>query len=238
VVWLGGTGVLVLGTTLLLFWPWLEYPRALEPILTAANGKVWQYSNSAPDIIALHIDNKVLHEPSADIEAENHFYLYRDLYSTPTTNETRQNMKTITRALFALYLLWECWGLWRVARRPDREVIDAVLTSSARAFTVLILLVLPWVLDWYWMWPLALATLLGWQRMLTKVVVGYTLTCLPIFYLHHYWSWNTPSILIFAYVVPPLALPLIGWLAGRFNGLRERRVQVGSMLAAPSVSAE
>ena len=85
---------------------------------------------------------------------------------------------------------------------------------------------------------LALATLLGWQRMLTRVVVAYTLTCLPIFYLHHYWSWNTPSSLIFLYVVPPLALPVIGWLYQRLAGERDRPAPVGAMLAAPSVSAE
>ncbi len=238
IAWLGAAGTLVIGTTLVLFWPWLEFPRAFEPILTAANGKVWQYSNSAPDIIALHIDNQVLHEPSTDVDAENHFYLYRDLYSTDTTDSTRQNMKNITRGIFGLFLLWECWGLWRIAgRRPDK-VVDAVLSSSVRAFVVLIVLVLPWVLDWYWMWPLALATLLGWQRMLTRVVVAYTLTCLPIFYLHHYWSWNTPSSLIFLYVVPPLALPVIGWLYQRLAGERDRPEPVGAMLAAPSVSAE
>jgi len=267
IAWLGATGLLVLGTTLVLFWPWLEFPRAFEPILTAANGKTWQYSNSIPDIIALHIDNQLLHEPSSDLDAENHFYLYRDLYSTTTTDSTRQNTKNITRSVFALFLLWECWGLWRLAgllaasrgRRgpggsgqsqqrkwlelPERlerpgALIDAVLSSSVRAFVVLIVLVLPWVLDWYWMWPLALATLLGWQRMLTKVVVAYTLTCLPIFYLHHYWSWNTPSSVIFLYAFPPLALPVLGWLWQRLAGATHRTAPVGSMLAAPSVSAE
>jgi hypothetical protein len=103
---------------------------------------------------------------------------------------------------------------------------------------VLIVLVLPWVLDWYWMWPLALATLLGWRRMLTKVVIAYTLTCLPIFYLHHYWSWNTPSSVIFLYVLPPLALPILAWLYGRFAERRQPRLQVSPILASPSVGAE
>jgi hypothetical protein len=129
--WLSATGVLVVGTSFFLFWPWLDGTQAFEPILTAAQGKVWQYSNSAPDIIALHIDNQVLHTPSEDVAAEDHFYLYRDLYSTPTTNDTRQNMKNITRALFAVYLLWECWGLWRIAgRRRDARLLEA----SAHAF--------------------------------------------------------------------------------------------------------
>jgi alpha-1,6-mannosyltransferase len=215
VKWVGGTGALVIAVTLILFWPWLDFPRALEPIATAATGKSWQYSNSGPDIIALHIDNSILHTPSANPEAEDHFYLYGDLYATSTSTETRANMKNVTRAIFAIYLVWECWGLWRLAGRRSAPIVEAVLESSVRAFMVLILLVLPWVLDWYWMWPLALATLLGWRSMLTRVVVAYTLVCLPIFYLHHYWSSNTPSSVIFLYVLPPLALPPIAWLYRR-----------------------
>ncbi|MDQ3812068.1 MAG: hypothetical protein M3336_17435 [Chloroflexota bacterium] len=236
--WLAGCAVLVLATTLVLFLPWLDFPRALEPILTAANGKPWQYSNSGPDILALQIDNKLLHEPSANIEAEDHFYLYGDLYSTSTSSETRARTKIVTRVLFALYLVWECWGLWRLAGTRSAEIFSAVLRSSVRAFVVLILLVLPWVLDWYWMWPLALTTLLGWRSSLTRVVVAYTLTCLPVFYLHHYWSWHMPSSLVFLYVLPPLALPAIEWAYRRVASYRRPRVQVGSVLPAPGLSAE
>jgi len=236
-LWLGGTGVLVVAVTLVLFWPWLEFPRALEPILTAANGKSWQYSNSGPDIIALQIDNKLLNEPSPNIVAENHEYLYADLYATATSSQTRATMKNVTRTIFAVYLVWECWGLWRLAGRSG-PIVDAVLRSSVRAFMVLILLVLPWVLDWYWMWPLALATLLGWRTMLTKVVVAYTLVCLPIFYLHHYWSWNMPSSLVFVYVLLPLGVPATAWLYQRIAAVFRPRLQVASALSAPGVGAE
>jgi hypothetical protein len=68
-----------------------------------------------------------------------------------------------------------------------------------------------WVMEWYWMWPLAIVTLLGWRRVLTKVVVAYTLTSLPVFYAHHYWSTSMPGVLVLAYALPPLALPLIAW---------------------------
>jgi hypothetical protein len=238
IVWIGGAGALILAVTLVLFWPWLDYPRALEPILTAANGKSWQYSNSGPDIIALHIDNKLLHPPSPDPQAEDHFYLYGDLYATSTSTQTRATMKNITRAIFAVYLLWECWGLWRLAGRRTAPIVEAVLKSSVRAFVVLILLVLPWVLDWYWMWPLALASLLGWRSMLTRVVVAYTVVCLPVFYLHHYWSSNMPSGVVFLYVLPPLALPIIAAAYARVASALRSRVQVGSVLSAPGLSAE
>ena len=65
------------------------------------------------------------------------------------------------------------------------------------------------------MWPLALVTLLGWRSMLTKVVVGYTLTSLPIFYVHHYWSTNMSGSLVLLYAGLPLLLPVVGWVHQR-----------------------
>jgi hypothetical protein len=67
------------------------------------------------------------------------------------------------------------------------------------------------------MWPLALATLLGCRRTLTQVVVGYTLTSLPIFYVHHYWSWHMPDWLVLLYALPPLLIPITSWTVGRFR---------------------
>src|SRR4029450_6318557 len=96
IAWVGGTGGLIFAVTLILFWPWLDDGRALEPIKTAANGKSWQYSNSGPDIIALQIDNKLLHEPTADISTENHEYLYADLNAPWTSAPSRHTMKTVT----------------------------------------------------------------------------------------------------------------------------------------------
>src|SRR5205814_256942 len=135
--------------------------------------------------------------------------------------------KTITRIIFVGYLIWELQRLWRASGDRIRSPVEPVLESSARAFTVLILLVLTWVLEWYWMWPLALVTLLGWRRMLTKVVVGYTLTSLPIFYVHHYWSTNMPGVLVLAYALPPLAVPLVAWAWNRWRPTRrpDRAVQ-------------
>jgi hypothetical protein len=216
VAWIGGTGLAVSAITVILFLPWLDFPRSLQPILKAADGKSWQFSNSAPDVIAMHIDNKLLNPPSVDPATENHVYFYGDVYWTPTTDSTRGWLKVITRAIFVVYLAWECWALWRLAGDRSRSIVEPILRASVRVFTVLILLVFPWVLEWYWMWPMALAALLGWRDMHTKIVVAYTVLALPLFYTHHYWNWHTPSWVVLLYAFPPLAMPLIAWLVKRF----------------------
>jgi hypothetical protein len=201
IAWIGGAGALVVAVTLILDIPWLD-PRALEPILVAASGKAWMYSNWAPDLVALTVD-RFLDPASAD-----------DIFAPHTV--VRFWAKAVTRGIFVVYLGWELVRLWRIAGDWSRGLVEPILEASARAFVVLILVVLTWVLEWYWMWPLALVSLLGWQRMLTKVVVGYTLTSVPLIYFHHYWSTNMPGGLVLAYVVPPLLLPVVAWVYERW----------------------
>jgi hypothetical protein len=202
VVWVGGSAALVAAISYVLFLPWLDLPRALEPIMVAAGGKSWMYSNWAPDLLALTISDQWL-DPNG-------------LTPDVTQALVRFWAKAITRGMFVIYLGWELVRLWRIAGDASRSLVEPILEASVRAFVVLILLVLTWVLEWYWMWPLASATLLGWRHMLTKLVVGYTLTSLPIFYVHHYWSTNMPGVLVLVYALPPLLMPLIGWAYGRW----------------------
>ena len=194
-LWLGGTALVTAVVSLVLFFPWLDFPRALQPMIVAAGGKPWMFTNWAPDLIALTID-RVLDPSSADDPAAWH-------------EGVRSWAKLVARIIFLAYLTWEVVRLWRVTRDRSVSPLPAVLESSARAFVVMILLAQTWVMEWYWMWPLALVTLLGWRRLLTKVVVGYTLTSLPIFYVHHYWSTSMPGVLLLAYALPPLAIPLV-----------------------------
>jgi hypothetical protein len=202
VVWVGGSGVLVALISYVLFLPWLDFPRALDPILVAAAGKSWMYSNWAPDLLALTISDQWL-DPNA-------------LNTDATQAMVRLWAKAITRGIFVIYMGWELVRLWRIAGDRSRSLVEPILEASVRAFVVLILLVLTWVLEWYWMWPLASATLLGWRHMLTKLVVGYTLTSLPIFYVHHYWSTSMPGGLVLVYALPPLLMPPIGWAYNRW----------------------
>jgi alpha-1,6-mannosyltransferase len=203
VLWIGGVGVLTAVVSFVLFLPWLEFPRAFEPLLTAASGKPWMFTNWAPDLIALTID-RVL-DPST-VDDPNAWH-----------EGVRFWAKLGARVVFLIYLGWELARLWRRTRDRSVSVVEPVLESSARAFVMTNLVLQTWVMEWYWMWPLAIVTLLGWRRMLTKVVVGYTLTALPVFYAHHYWSTNMPGVLVLAYALPPLALPLIAWAWDRWS---------------------
>jgi len=214
--WIGGAGALIAVVTALLYIPWFDFPRAFEPLLVAARGKTWMYTNWAPDLLAMVISDRVLDPGGLDPEIAH--------------EQARFWIKAVSRGVFLAYLGWELVRLWRIAGELDRSVVEPILEASARAFVVLILLVLTWVLEWYWFWPLALVTLLGWQRMLTKVVVGYTLTSLPIFYVHHYWSTNMPTELVLAYALPPLALPLVAWVHSRVTSRPQHAMAVNHVV--------
>jgi alpha-1,6-mannosyltransferase len=228
VVWIGVLGVLVGGVTLVLFLPWLDSGRALQPILVAAGGKYWMYSNWAPDLLALTISDTWVDPSGATAVGDQASVIHEPV---------RAWFKIICRLIFAVYVGWELVRLWRVAGDRSRPLIEPILSASVRAFVVMILVYFTWVLEWYWLWPLALATLLGWQRMLTKVVVGYTLTALPFFYVHHYWSANTPGVLVLAYALPPLALPLLAWTYERWVKRPDAGLAVEPVFSRPSVGA-
>jgi alpha-1,6-mannosyltransferase len=226
IVWIGGVGALLVGVTLVLYIPWFDYPRAFAPLLVAAGGKYWQYSNWAPDLIALTISDQWV-DPSG-LTAE-----FPDLVHEPV----RLWVKAICRVIFAVYLGWELFRLWRIAGDRSCSLVEPILTASVRAFVVLILVALTWVLEWYWMWPLALASLLGWRRMLTKVVVGYTLTSLPVIYAHHSWSSHMPGVVVLAYALPPLALPVLGWAYDRWTKRPDAKLSVSPVFSRSGLGA-
>jgi alpha-1,6-mannosyltransferase len=228
IAWLGGAGLLIGGVSYALFLPWLE-PEVLDALLNSASFQM--YSNSVPDIGALLISNYLL-----DPGGWTGLPFYPGLSDTLHTGDVRFWMKMLTRGGFVLYLAWEAFRLWRVAAGPRIEVVAALIGASARAFLVLNLLVLTWVLEWYYLWPLALAALLGWRRLLTRVTVALTLTALPIFYVHHYWSYNTPAILVFVYAAPAVLLPLVGWAYGQLRRKPRTRLGVVPVLASSPAS--
>ncbi|MBI3968603.1 MAG: hypothetical protein HY329_23460 [Chloroflexi bacterium] len=213
-LWLAGGAALMLGLTLVLAWPWLQL-EALAPLVAAAGGKLYQ--NSVPDVLA-HVLATSLFDPFG-----------RDPETALATS--RFWVKVVARGLFLAYLAYELRRLWPAAGRDANEAVTAALAAATRALLVLLLVVLTWVLTWYFTWPLALATLLGWRSQLARVAVGYTITALPVFYVHHYWyavyQSEMPDALLFFYAVPPLLIPMV-------ERLRLARVQILETRGAPS----
>lgn len=208
--WIVGTGILIVLVTAVLGLPWLQR-EAIDPMLNAAEGPL--YTNSVPDLLSLTIADQIINPAHVN--------------SAQTQDAVRFWMKVVTKAIFLLYLLWECWHLWRAHLEDRRAIVSAVVAASTRALLVLSLLVLMWVLDWYFTWPLALAVLLGWDRLLTKVTAGYTLTVLPVFYYHNYWDDYMPGWVVLLYAIPPLLLPLVAWLNARFGPALRARLSPG-----------
>ena len=68
------------------------------------------------------------------------------------------------------------------------------------------------------------------RRQLTLVVVGYTLVSLPIFYVHHYWNWHMPSVLVLVYAFAPLLVPVVGWLWQHRRRERPPQLSVNAVL--------
>lgn len=182
-VLLGG-GLAVLLVALVLYVPWLgDGARILQPVLDWAKGPM--YANHPPEVIS----SQLLQWAAGG----------GGLNPDEARDGVREAMKLLTRAIFALYFLYE---LWRA-----RAVHDLV-PGAVRLFLVFLLSVHTWVLTWYFSWPLALAILLGLGRPLTRVLLGFSFTTLPIIYYHQYWdSQMTPASMLL--YLSPLLLPLL-----------------------------
>jgi len=208
-VWLGATGMVVALLVLALLWPWRPLSAALAPALNAVGGGM--VVNSAPSLAATRLADH-LFAPSKKRQAQNQ--VQQAQYEELVRSWTRQ----ATRLLFLLYLVWEARQVLGAARQDTRTALRAAIRACTRAFLLLILLVLPWVQAWYFVWPLALAALLGWRPTLSRLVVAYSLLCLPAFYLPHYFNQEsrvTPDWVLFAYAGVPLLIPLFDWLRAR-----------------------
>ncbi len=208
--WLGGTALLLLGVGVALAWPWLRRPDVLVLVGLIASGERWV--NSVPDLLALTIADQVLDPHAVDRDAAHAV--------------TRFWMGLSTRGLFLAYLALELRWLWAEAGQGRQRAVNGVIRASTRTLLALPLLVLPWVWDWYFTWPLALAVFLGWRSVLAKITVGYTLFAPPVFYAHQYWNTHMPGALLLLYAGLPLLLPLT-WRALTDRGQGATRNSLG-----------
>lgn len=196
-----GALALVVGAGL--FAPWLELPDSLDPLLSQTGGSL--YANTVPDVVALTVADQVLVPRGATL---------RSARAT-----ARGWVKIAVDAVAVAYLACELWQLWRASEPGGHAAVTALARSATRLLMVVILLVSIWVQTWYYILPLALAALLGWRSLLTRVVVAYTLTALPVLYVHYYLQDDVPDGIFLLYGGVPLVLPLVAsvrsWRRGR-----------------------
>jgi hypothetical protein len=191
-IWIGGTLAAAALMTIAIFWPWYAGPRMLGPAVDEING-TFQY-HSVPMLVQRSIGEWL---PAVT-----------DLEPDAAAEAARMWVYGLARALFVVYLVWEMRRLW--TRRDERPAVQVVCAVSARALLIALLLVLTEVHSWYFTWPLTLVVLLGWHSPLTRLVVGYTLTVLPVDYIALF-DWNTaiPAQVRFVLGLSYLALPFI-----------------------------
>ncbi|HEY3061647.1 MAG TPA: hypothetical protein VGL99_21970 [Chloroflexota bacterium] len=191
-LWVGGTLLTSSAIALALYWPWLAGLQMLGPAFDEINGK-FQF-HSLPVLIQRLVAEWLPTVTNLDPES--------------AAQGARLWVYALARALFMVYIGWELKRLW--TSRSERPAVQVLCAVSARALVVALLFVLTEVHSWYFTWPLTLVTLLGWRSRLTRLVVGYTLTCLPVDYIALFdWNATVPVPVRIALGLAYLGLPLI-----------------------------
>jgi len=185
-----GCGVpLALATVL--WWPWLGVSGALQSLADAAGGRL--VLNSAPDLIALTVADRVLVPRGVPVDASHEI--------------ARVWMRWAARVLVVGYVGWELGRLWRrVSTATGDNVYAAELGVSVRMLLLLPLVVLTWVWSWYFTWSLAVVVALGSRSVMTRLVVAYTLVTLPVVYAHQYLNEELSGIWVLVMAVAPLVV--------------------------------
>lgn len=173
------TGLIFIVVGVAFYLPWYSGPDTFQLIAYWSRGPM--YLNYVPDLAALTIADQLLDPARLDQQA--------------AWETARTWIKWITRVAFGVYFLWE---LFRVPGRRD------LLAAMTRVFLVFLLVVNTWVLPWYLTWPLVLALPLGWERLETRIMVGFSLTAPLMMYNHHYWSIHMTPWLYAVYLAPLL----------------------------------
>jgi hypothetical protein len=212
-------GLLVSGVLLaiaaLVSWPWLSSADVLQPLPGIANGGQ-RFKDGWQDAVAAWLAVRVL--PPLGVPAEP---------ATVRESVSRSLAWGLTRLVFLVYLVGETTRLWRRSRQPD--AIRAIAESSARALLLAVLLFVTQVYPWYFVWPLPLATLLGWRSQVARAVVAFGLAFLPAYYLREFQSYGIFYLPL--YLLAALAVLSITWATDHLP--RRRAWRPVSSEAAP-----
>ncbi len=181
-------GVLVAAVVVGLYVPWWVGLETIGPILTWTQGPL--FNNYVPDLLAHWL-------------AVNYF-LDRTMFDPAVAlDEARSSVKLVARVAFAAYCLWELWNARDAA---------GMAGAGARVMLGFLLVVNTWVLPWYFTWPLALAVIVGWDSITTKVLLGFSLSAPTVMYYHHFWHPYMADT-TYALYLAPLAIAPVWWVA-------------------------
>ncbi len=151
------SGIIALGTVVLLYVPWFEGIDTFGPVLYWATGPRLQNYWPEPVLITLTAWSSGL--LAAD---------YGDVWAV-----ILPAFKNVARLALLTSIAWEAWRA--------RDLRD-VLAGSSRIWIVFLLLVNTWIMPWYYLWPLAMAASLGWGTPIVRICAGLTLTAPLIMY--------------------------------------------------------
>lgn len=187
---------------------WWTGPETLEPLLTRSQGTM--YFNYVPDIVLRRLLAEHLVQPGGPDPAV-------------ALEEARAWVRLVTRVLFAGYCGWE---LLRV--RDGLSMAGA----GARVMLAFLLLFSTWVHPWYFTWPLALASILGWESITARVLLGFSLSAPTVIYYNHLWNPYTSDSSYLLYVAP-IAIAPLAWLVRRAPSSRVTRINPVRFQAGP-----
>jgi hypothetical protein len=137
--------------------------------------------------------------------------------------------QTVVRILFLAYVAFELRRLWSMRRlASSAERTEAIAEAWVRTTLLGLLLAFNQVLAWYYVWPVAVAAVLGWRSYLCRLTVVYSLLYLLLFYAIRADLVRDRGPWLVLYELGPLV-----WLAlmSRRGGLR--RVYSGAPAATP-----
>jgi alpha-1,6-mannosyltransferase len=193
------------------YYPWWEGPQTIGPILLWSQGPM--FNNYVPDILAIQLATQRIIDSGGTLDP------------TVALDQTRDLVKSVARGLLIALAIWE---LWRA------RGASGMLGSGARVMMAFLLIVNTWVLPWYFAWPIALAVVLGWESLTTKVLIGLSISAPTVMYYHHFWHpYMSDSTYLF--YVAPLAIAPIAWIGSLLGWLWRRATH---RVAAPGATAK
>jgi hypothetical protein len=175
-------GTLALLVMAVLYLPWYQGPDTFRPLLSWTSQP--HYANSPNDWLAGDLAR--LMDPSSVRRAQ-------------ALAEAHAVLQLLGLAMLALVVAVEAWYA---------RTLRGAAAGSARVMLVFLLAYNPWVLPWYFTWPLAFGLLAGWETRTARVCLLFSLTAPAVMHFTAIWG-GAPANLFNVLYLAPLLLPLL-----------------------------